>query len=65
LFLPDGVLEIAGQARHEGRDAIRAMFDRGVQHLASTEATPRIRYHLTSDLIELEDNAAARSSCGS
>lgn len=63
LFLPDGVLEIAGQARHEGHAAIRAMFARGVQHLAASEARPRIRHHLTSHLIEFDDDLSARSSC--
>ena len=63
LFAPDGVLEIAGQARHEGHAAIRTMFARGVEHLAAAEATPRIRHHLTSHLIELDDATHARSSC--
>lgn len=63
LFIPDGVLEIAGQARHEGHAAIRTMFDRGVEHLASAEAVPRIRHHLTSHLIDLDDATSARSSC--
>lgn len=63
LFWPDGVLEIAGKARHEGTDAIRAMFDRGVEHLAAAETVPRIRHHLTSHLIEPDpDGVTVRSS---
>jgi ketosteroid isomerase-like protein len=63
LFAPDGVLEIVGQARHEGVGAIRAMFERGVDHLARSESLPRIRHHLTSHLIELDGADAARSNC--
>lgn len=63
LFTPDGVLEIVGQARHEGHAAIRAMFERGVEHLASSEATPRIRHHITSHLIEVDGPTDARSTC--
>ncbi len=63
LFLPDGVLEVAGQARHEGQDAIRAMFGRGVAHLASNASVPSIRHHLTSHLIEIDDEHHARSWC--
>lgn len=63
LFTPDGVLEIAGQTRHEGHDAIRAMFGRGVEHLAASEAVPRIRHHLTGHLIDLDGDDTAKSSC--
>lgn len=63
LFAPDGVLEIAGRSRHEGHDAIRAMFARGVAHLAAHETVPRIRHHLTSHLVELDGPTRARSSC--
>jgi hypothetical protein len=62
LFVPDGVLEIVRQAVHTGQDEIRAMFARGVEHLAANEAVPRIRHHLTSHLIELESSEVARSS---
>lgn len=63
LFTPEGVLEIVGQARHEGHEAIRTMFGRGVEHLANAEEIPRIRHHLTSHLIDLDDATNARSSC--
>lgn len=63
LFATDGVLEIIGQARHVGRDAISAMFARGIEHLASNESGQRIRHHLTSHLIEFDDPTHARSSC--
>jgi len=63
LFLSDAVLEIVGQARHEGIDAIRAMFARGAEHLSDSEDVPRIRHHVTSQLIDVENADEARSSC--
>jgi 3-phenylpropionate/cinnamic acid dioxygenase small subunit len=63
LFLPDGVLEVEGEASHRGRDAIRA-FVAGVGHdIAASTGVPRIRHHVGNVLVELEgpDRARARS----
>jgi hypothetical protein len=63
LFSPDAVIEIVGAARHEGTAAIAAMFGRGVEHLGRTAETPRIRHHVASQLIEVDSDTEARSSC--
>ena len=63
LFSPEAVIEIVGAARHEGTEAIAAMFGRGVEHLGRTAETPRIRHHVASQLIEVDSETEARSSC--
>jgi hypothetical protein len=63
LFEPDAVLEIVGQAKHEGREAIGRMFGRGVEHLRTTTDVPRIRHHLASQLVEIDSETDARSWC--
>jgi hypothetical protein len=63
LFEPDATLEIVGQARHEGTEAIGRLFGRGVEHLGATAEVPRIRHHLASQLIDVDSEVDARSSC--
>jgi hypothetical protein len=63
LFLPDAIVEIVGAARYEGIQAIGTMFGRGVEHLAQSADVARIRHHLASQLIEIDSDSEARSSC--
>jgi 3-phenylpropionate/cinnamic acid dioxygenase small subunit len=61
LFVPDGVLEVEGEAPHRGRDAIRA-FVAGVGHdIAASTGAPRIRHHVGNVLVELEGPEGARA----
>lgn len=62
LFCADATFEIVGQVRHEGRAAIAAMFARGGEHLAAAGPVPRIRHHLSSQLIEWDGPDRLRSS---
>ena len=65
LFTPDGVLEVKGQHRFEGRDQIRDMV-RGIlpgpppQSPAPAFSGP-LRHHVSSVRIELDSREQARS----
>jgi 3-phenylpropionate/cinnamic acid dioxygenase small subunit len=63
LFLPDGVLEVEGEAPHRGRDAIRAFVTGVGRDIAASTGAPRIRHHVGNVVVELEgpDRARARS----
>jgi uncharacterized protein (TIGR02246 family) len=65
LFAPDAVMDTDGD-RHEGRDAIRAMFDDAKTSLAAhAGGAPRYLRHFTSTLqIDVTDaTAAAKARC--
>jgi 3-phenylpropionate/cinnamic acid dioxygenase small subunit len=63
LFLPDGVLEVEGEASHSGRDAIRAFVTGVGRDIAASTGVPRIRHHVGNVLVDVEgsERAAARS----
>ena len=54
-FLPDGVLELDGGARHEGRDALRAFFS----HVGDDRGMTVLRHNVTNTLIDVQSPKAA------
>ncbi|HEY6531217.1 MAG TPA: nuclear transport factor 2 family protein [Acidimicrobiales bacterium] len=64
LFAPDAVLEI-GEARHEGRDGIRALFSGTRDTVAAHSGdAPRYVRHYTATLqIDVTSATTARSRC--
>jgi hypothetical protein len=63
-FAADGVLEIEGAGRHEGRDAIVAVFAGAGRKLVATSSTAIVRHHVSSIQIEV-DVTAGRASAAS
>lgn len=63
LFVPDGVLEVEGEAPHRGRNAIRAFVTGVGDDIAASRGAPRIRHHVGNVLVDLDgpDRARARS----
>jgi hypothetical protein len=62
LFAADGVLEVAGELPHAGRDAILAFLTGTGRDLATATATPLIRHHVSNVLIDFESSERARAS---
>lgn len=64
LFAPDAVMDTDGD-RHEGREAIRAMFEDAKSSLsAHADGTPRYLRHFTSTLqIDLVTATTAKARC--
>jgi hypothetical protein len=62
-FAPDGVLEIHGESRHEGRDALRAFFSNVRGESGGTRRMTVLRHCVTNTLIDIESptEASARS----
>jgi hypothetical protein len=56
-FMPDGVLEVRGVSRHEGRAAIVEMFEDAGRRLASTATNAFIRHHVSSITIDVDVTA--------
>ena len=56
-FSEDGVLEVRGVSRHEGRAAIIEMFKGAGRKLASTSTNAFIRHHVSSISIEVDVTA--------
>jgi uncharacterized protein (TIGR02246 family) len=61
LFVPDGVLEIDGQAPLCGREAISGMLAGVKGQLAASERGAYIRHHVTSVSIEMTSREQARA----
>ena len=56
-FAEDGVLEVVGAGRHEGRAAIVEMFKGAGRRLASTSTNAFIRHHVSSIAIDVDVTA--------
>ena len=56
-FTEDGVLEVGGAGRHEGRPAIIEMFQGAGRKLASTSTHAFIRHHVSSIAIDVDVTA--------
>ncbi|MGQ0826502.1 MAG: nuclear transport factor 2 family protein [Actinomycetota bacterium] len=63
LFTPDGVLEVHGEARLEGRAAIRAFLDDVARDLAAHGAVPMLRHHVSNLTITFASLSEARAAC--
>jgi ketosteroid isomerase-like protein len=61
LFTPDGVLEVQAEPPHRGREAIRAFVAGAGRDLAASTGVPRIRHHVASVVIDIEDADHARA----
>jgi hypothetical protein len=62
LFALDAVMEIDG-ATHEGRPAIRQIFEGVAVSLRKPTAPPLLRHHTSTLQIDLDSETAARSRC--
>jgi hypothetical protein len=56
-FTEDGVLEVRGVSRHEGRAAVVEMFEGAGRKLASTSTNAFIRHHVSSIAIDVDVTA--------
>lgn len=61
-FTADGVLDVRGTDRSEGRDAITARFASAGQKLASTSTKAIVRHHVSSISIEADVTAGTATS---
>ncbi len=62
LFAPDAVMEIDG-ATHEGRTAIRGIFEGVALSLKEPSAVPLLRHHTSTLQIDVASATAASSRC--
>ena len=61
-FSEDGVLEVAGVSRHDGRAAIIEMFQSAGRKLASASSNAFIRHHVSSIAIDVDVTAGRASA---
>ena len=61
-FAEDGVLDVKDAGRHEGRDAIAAMFASAGRRLASSSENALVRHHVSSIRFESVARDTARVS---
>jgi len=61
-FTEDGVLDVRGSDRSEGRDAIAARFAAAGEKLASTSTHALVRHHVSSIDIEVDVTAGTATS---
>jgi hypothetical protein len=61
-FTADGVLDVRGSDRSEGREAIVARFAAAAEKLASTSTNALVRHHVSSILIDVDVTAGTATA---
>jgi ketosteroid isomerase-like protein len=61
-FTDDGVLDVRGSDRSEGRDAISSRFAAAGRKLASTSTNALVRHHVSSILIDVDVTAGSATA---
>ncbi|HEV3227768.1 MAG TPA: nuclear transport factor 2 family protein [Acidimicrobiales bacterium] len=61
-FADDGVLDVRGSGRHEGRAAIASVFAVANEKLTSTSTSAFVRHHVSSIAIEVDVTAGRASA---